>query len=281
MRKIKTKIAIVLLAVICLFGGNVTNVCASTLYSDTESNNSASEAQLIMTNAMTNAQKVSGSNTVYRYVSGTLSGEDEDWYKVSLLTSKSNYFTISGGTGYMYIDILNSNQETIQTFTYTSLSNSENVFRVNIATDGTYYIRIYHTLKTINSSYNFTIGNPQYLLGTYSHSFGSATLPAKGQWEQQVNLSTVSSIPNQAVGYKITVSGTSSSVSSKRYFYNEFFDSWVATKTGYYYDLPVTEASSLDQNWGVQYKSSSTTRQTFTPAFTINYVYPDLPANEQ
>ena len=143
MRKIKTKIAIVLLAVICLFGGNVTNVCASTLYSDTESNNSASEAQLIMTNAMTNAQKVSGSNTVYRYVSGTLSGEDEHWYKVSLLTSKSNYFTISGGTGYMYIDILNSNQETIQTFTYTSLSNSENVFRVNIATDGTYYIRIY------------------------------------------------------------------------------------------------------------------------------------------
>lgn len=281
MKKLKKKIMIAVLTAVCIMSGRSITAYASTAYSDTESNNSASEAQSITKNSMTYAQKVSGSSTLYRYVTGTLSGDDEDWYKVYLYEDDDNYFTISGGTGYTYIDILNSNQETIQTFSYLNSSSSENVFRVNVATDGLYYIRLYHTTTTINSSYHFTIGNPQYLLGSYTHEFGSATLPARGTWERYANLSTVSSIPNMAIGYKITVSGCTTSISSDRYFYNDFYGDWVATRTGYSYNLPVTESSILDQTWGVMYESSSTTNKTFTPQFTINYVYPDLPANEQ
>lgn len=55
---------------------------ASTIYTDTESNNSHEEAQIISKNAQTASQAVSGSTSVYRYVTGTLSYDDEDWYKV-------------------------------------------------------------------------------------------------------------------------------------------------------------------------------------------------------
>lgn len=57
-------------------------VYASTTYTDTESNDSHEEAQLVSRNAQTASQAVSGSTSVYRYVTGTLSYDDEDWYKV-------------------------------------------------------------------------------------------------------------------------------------------------------------------------------------------------------
>lgn len=57
-------------------------VYASTTYTDTESNGSHEEAQLVSRNAQTASQAVSGSTSVYRYVTGTLSYDDEDWYKV-------------------------------------------------------------------------------------------------------------------------------------------------------------------------------------------------------
>lgn len=80
-----------------------------------------------------------------------------------------------------------------------------------------------------------------------------------------------------AIGYKISIGGCTSSVSSKRYFYNEFYDQWVATKSTYSYSLPVTNSSLLDQVWGAKIVSTSSSSKTFSPTMTIRYVAPDLP----
>lgn len=281
MSKLKScnvKIFLAFALIMCILGLNAKEVYASTGYTDTESNNTAEQAQQISRNVMTYAQRVSGNTNLYRYVRGTLSGDDEDWYKVYLDSADDTYFDISGGTGYIFIDIYNSSLIKINTFTYLNNSTSTgHVFNVDALESGTYYIRLYHENINVNSSYYFTIGTPEYKLGTYTYNFSSITLNAKAQWEQQVNLASVDSIPNQAIGYKITVSGCTTSVSSKRYFYNEFYDSWVATKSGYYYNLPVTESSNLDQTWGIKYISTSTKNNTFAPQFTIDYVYPVLP----
>lgn len=281
MSKLKTsnvKIFLAFAVIMCILVLNANEVYASTGYTDTETNNTVEQAQQISRNVMTYAQRVSGNNSLYRYVRGTLSGNDEDWYRVYLDSTADTYFDISGGSGYIYIDIYDSDYNKINTFTYLNNSYSTgHVFKVNASESGTYYIRLYHENIKVNSNYYFTIGNPEYKLGTYTHNFSSITLKAKAQWEQKVNLASVYSIPNQAIGYGITVSGCTTSVSSNRYFYNEFFDGWVATKAGYYYNLPVTESSNLDQTWGIKYISSSTKNNTFSPQFTIDYVYPVLP----
>lgn len=281
MKKIVKNIFAIAFFVAITSSFGVLQVQAATQYTDTESNNSADEAQTITTNAMTYSQKVSGSTSLYRYVTGSLSdGNDEDWYKAYLYSNRDNYFTISRGTGTTFIDILDANQNVIYSFSYNGLSSSENVFRVDVAETEIYYIRLYHNIN-VTSNYKFVIGNPEYLLDSYTHAFGSQTLPARGSWERTVDLAMVSSIPNQAIGYKITVSGCTTSVCSERLFCNDFYGDWVATRTGYAYNLPVTESSALAQIWGIRYESTNTSNKTFTPEFTINYVYPDLPANEQ
>ena len=130
---------------------------------------------------------------------------------------------------------------------------------------------------SISATYNFTIGNPKYTLGSYTHTFKSTTLAAKGTWQDKVDLTLITSIPDGAIGYKISIGGCTSSVSSKRYFYNEFYDQWVATKSTYSYSLPVTNSSLLDQVWGAKIVSTSSSSKTFSPTMTIRYVAPDLP----
>ena len=281
MKRILKRMVLTMAMGMCLFGINMQATFAATEYTDTEDNGSASSAQLISSNVMTYAQRVAGNTSLYKSVRGQLTGSaDEDWYKVYLYQNRDNYFTITGGTGTMFIDILNESEETIRSFTYSSLSNAENVFNLEILRDGLYYIRLYHIVN-VNSSYKFIVGNPEYYLDSYTHKFGSQTLPAKGEWENYVNLTNNNNIPVGAVGYEIVVAGCSSSVCSDRFFYNEFYKDWVATKTGYKYSLPVTESSKLAQVWGVRYESTKSSSKSFNPEFTIYYVYPDLPANEQ
>lgn len=281
MKKLLKKMVIMFFLTMFISNFNVLAVQAITHYTDKENNNSANEAQIITVNTMTYTQKVSVNTSLYSYVTGNLIGkDDEDWYMLHLTSNQDTYFTINGNTGTIFIDILDSNQNVLQTFSYNGLSNSENVFKVKVEENKLYYIRLYHNVN-LTYSYNFTIGNPQYFLDSYTYKFGNQILPAKGKWEKQVDLTTISSIPKKAIAYEIAVGGCIPSVSSKRFFYNEFYHSWVSTKTGYKYNLPVTDSSKLAQVWGVKYESSNTSDKTFTPEFTISYVYPDLPQNEQ
>ncbi len=102
-------------------------------------------------------------------------------------------------------------------------------------------------------------------------------MAAKGTWQDKVDLTLITSITDGAIGYKISIGGCTSSVSSKRYFYNKFYDQWVATKLTYSYSLPVTNSSLLDQVWGAKIVSTSSSSKTFSPTMTIRYVAPDLP----
>ncbi len=276
------KIAIIVTMVMIYFTGvKSMDVYADTAYVDEEGNDSITEAQIVSANRMTYKHKVSNNRAYYNYVKGTLSGDDEDWYKVFIMSSDEEvYLTMDDSSDYTLIEVFDTNKKLLHTFTYTGRSNAENVFRIETEKQGYYYIRIYHATSS-EAKYYFTIGEPEYYLSSYTHKFDTVTLPAKGEWSDDVDLSEITSLPKKAVGYKITVSGCSTSVSSDRYFYNQYFGRWVATKTGYYYNLPVTQSSLLAQKWGIKLESSSSSKKTITPQFTIQYVYPDLPKDEQ
>lgn len=253
-------------------------VYASTAYTDAEPNDSYEQAQLISRNAQTAAQYVSNQSSVYRYVTGTLSNDDEDWYKVYLYSDDETYLDLNVGTGTIIVELYDSSNlfVPLDIFQFQKYGDT-NVYEVPVPESGSYYLRVYHTTTSISSTYYFTIGNPQYSLGTYTYKFNSITLAAKATWQDTVDLTLIADIPDRAIGYEVSVGGCTTSVSSKRYFYNEFYDSWVATKTTYSYSLPVTNSSLLDQVWGAKIISTSSSSKTFTPTMTIRYVAPDLP----
>ncbi|MCH5248283.1 MAG: hypothetical protein J1E98_00045 [Lachnospiraceae bacterium] len=254
-------------------------VYASTAYTDAEPNDSYEQAQLITRNAQTPAQYVSNQTSVYRYVTGTLSYDDEDWYKVYLYSDDENYLDLNVGSGTITVELYTSSNSVVPltTFEFQKYGDT-NVYSVPVPESGLYYLRVYHDTTSISSTYYFTIGNPQYTLGSYTHTFRSTTLAAKGTWDDTVDLSEISSIPENAIGYEISIGGCTSSVSSERYFYNKHYGHWVATKSTFSYSLPVSEtASSLDQEWGAKIVSTSSSSKTFSPTMTIRYVAPDLP----
>ncbi len=249
---------------------------AATAYTDKEPNNSYEEAQLIARNAQTPAQYVSNQTSVYRYVTGTLSNDDEDWYMVGLYTSNPVYLDLNPGAGTIYVDLYDSSNLDIPLDTYEFRKYGDtNVYEVPIPSDGTYYLRVYHTTTSISATYYFTIGNPQYTLGTYVHKFNPTTLASK--WEDSVNLRFRPDVPKGAIAYEITIGGCSSSVSSKRYFRNENSLGWTATKTTFSYSLPVADKSKLEQVWDAKMESTSTSSHSFTPTMTLRYVAPDVP----
>lgn len=273
--KLSSYLMVGMLAIMFSLGGK--HACyAMTTYTDNESNDSATEAQYCGKNAQTYAQTVSGNNSTYRIVKGTLTGaSDEDWYQIYLSCEKTVYLTLNAGNYTVNADIIDSNMKICEQHCYSGLK-SENVFKLSINTAGYYYVRIYHD-QEVNASYDFTIGNPRYYLSSFTKKFGTQTLPAKGEWTALLELSNNNNIPKDAVGYKISVQGCTSSISSSRYFYNEFYKEWVQTRTGYTYNLPVTDSSRLDQNWKVKYVSAQARQKSFSPEVKIYYVYPELP----
>ncbi len=267
---------IVALGVGLCFDGQT--VYAATGYADTEPNNSYEDAQLISRNAQTATQYVSAQSTVYRYVMGTLSYDDEDWYKVYLYSDNETYLDLNVGTGTIFVELYDSSNPNIplDRFEFQKYGDT-NVYEIPVPEDGLYYLRVYHTTVGFSSTYNFTIGNPKYSYGNYTYNFNPTTLAAKATWQDTVDLRAISEIPERAIGYEIVIGGCSSSVSSERYFCNESYKSWVATNITHLYKLPVTDASLLAQEWGAKIVSSSSSSHTFTPKMTIRYVAPKLP----
>lgn len=250
---------------------------AATAYTDKEPNDSYQEAQLIGRNAQTPGQYVSNQTSVYRYVTGTLSNDDEDWYMVGLYTSNPVYLDLNPGAGTIKVDVFDSSNliQPLDTYVFQKYGGTD-VYEVPISSDGTYYLRVYHDTTSISASYYFTIGNPQYTLGTYVHNFRATTLPSKGTFEDSIDLRLEPDVPKESKAYEVTVGGCTSSVSSKRYFYNEHLG-WVATKTTFSYDLAITDKAEMQQEWGVRIISTSTSSHSFTPTIRLRYVAPIIP----
>lgn len=266
---------VILGAGLCFSGQTV---YAATGYNDTEPNNSYEDAQLISRNAQTATQYVSGQSTVYRYVMGTLSYDDEDWYKVYLYSNSETYLDFNVGTGTIFVELYDSSNPNVPVDRYEFQKYGDtDVYEIPVVSDGLYYLRVYHSTIGISSTYNFTIGNPKYEFGNYTYKFKQTTLAAKSTWEDTEDLTRIAEIPDRAIGYEIVIGGCSISVSSERYFYNVSYDSWVATNITHSYKLPVTDASLLDQEWGAKIVSTSSSSHTFTPTMTIRYVAPKLP----
>lgn len=265
------------LALLCMFSGMFSLKVSAANYAEKEPNNSASEAQLVFANEETPADFVSGTKTRFNTISGSLSAGDEDWYKVSFLRGTNDntvYLDMAAGNNPIFIEIFNSDLQPLGNFEYRK--SSQQTFEIDSTGQSIYYIKLHQT-STASQSYKFTFGKPKYKYDSYTHRFTTTTLAAKGTWQDTVDLSAIHSIPEDAIGYEIFIGGCTSSVSSKRYFSNQLYTSWVATSPyEYTYKLPVTDASRIAQSWRAKLISTSTARNTITPIMTIRYVTPDI-----
>lgn len=246
-------------------------------YTDTEPNNTYNDAQAISRNTQTPMQFHSSRSNNYRDVTGTLSHDDEDWYSVYLYSDDENYLDLNSGYGTIIVSVYRSSDIDNPIDEYEFQKYGTEIVEVNVPTDGVYYLRVHHTVVSRDATYTFTIGNPRYYTDVYTYTFNAITLQPRATWSDTINLGTISGIPEKAIGYEVSVGGCTTSVSSKRYFYNDFFNNWVSTKSTYNYSLPVTDSSRLDQTWGAKIISTSSSSKTFSPNLTIRYIAPYLP----
>lgn len=211
-------------------------------------------------------------------MTGTLSKDDEDWYMVGLYTSNRVFLDLNPGAGTIYVGLYDSSNLNDPLFTYEFQKyGGPEVYEVRIPSDGTYYLRVYHDVTSISASYFFTIGNPQYTLGSYVYEFDRTTLPSKGTWEDFADLRFEPDVPKEAIAHEITIGGCLSTVSSKRYFRNQESSGWTTTGTTFSYTLAVTDKSRLDQRWEARMISTSTSSHSFTPTMRLRYVAPIIP----
>lgn len=288
-RKLATPILMSIAIIMMIFIANKTDAYASTEYSETEPNDTSSDAQLIGVNAQTMAQAVSANTSVYRFVSGDIDVSDEDWYKVSLSPGNDPiYIDMNVGTGTIYGELYSSSNLTtaIQTFTFEKYG--VKTYELDNITSGLYYIKLYYTLPSNSSSYTFTIGQPKYIQSSYTHSFGSWTIPAYFDWgptdsnndgiiDGTVPFTSITSIPDEAIAYYVKVEGGTASFSTHRYFRRPNENNWIAVNSYTFdYNIGVLDANRLNDDWIIRIVSDSSKSKTVTPKFVVYYIAPDL-----
>lgn len=260
---------------------------AATKTTEIEPNNSMSQAQTIDRN---NEDYSSPHNRYFgqSVVSGDISDvTDQDWYKVYLPANDNTILGINSedldGTG--YFDIYDKDSQLVK-----SILNRKDYsvrgatpFKVSIPKDGYYYINVHSNIRT--GSYLFFIGTPDYELNDYTYNApNSLTLtPTINSVQANYDLRGISSVPEKAVVYDISVEGRKQNYASdeKRSIKLDSDSYW--TDVTYDYsgnNVAVINKKYLQNIWSFKLDGRVSRYKryySFTPQITFRYVYPVLP----
>lgn len=124
-------------------------------------------------------------------------------------------------------------------------------YKLIIPKTGNYYIKVTSPLRL--GEYRFSIGGPNYKIGNYTYKAKNpCTLtPNKKSVQANYDLSNVSSIPDEAIVYYVSVSGTKKNRASSEYrsIKLESDRNWTSTAMyNYYADIPVISNKILKIN---------------------------------
>lgn len=264
------------------------NVKAENSY-EVEPNNSIEQAQTVRRNTVTLAKYastmyVAGKVSGQHIMNGKLEANDVDYYKFYLDPDDDNILDFKCFTSQRYIlDICTADGQPIEGNRFTCAKEGKNIFRVNISTEGAYYLRITHgSSSTVSKDYLFTIGNANCDSGTYAVSYDPQILGGTNPTFEvkEERFKKDNSLPNYAIVYQAILEGTPSRATSSREIRNERNTSW---KTAQNYtwkcDLVVNDTNALKQTWQIQYNAGSSTK-SIVPTLRMYYVYPLYPIEE-
>ncbi len=181
------------------------------------------------------------------------------------------------------INVCNADGQPIEGNIFSCAKHEPNVFRVNIPTEGAYYLEISHgSTPTVSKEYFFTMGNPNCDSGTYSASYGTQTLgPENPTFEvKEERLKKDNSLPNYAIVYQAVLEGAPTTATSSRKIRNESNPSWI-TAQDYTWkcNLVINDTNALKQTWQIQYNAGRSTK-SIVPTLRMYYVYPLYPIEE-
>lgn len=255
---------------------------------EVESNNTASEAQLIQRNNVNPSTVITGKYQGQNVVDGSISdASDVDWYRVYLPADNNTIFAMNS-TSLSYdsnIEILDENLNIVSAFKHIQDTKKLGAtpYKVKISKEGYYYVKISSVVR--GGKYLFTIGGPNYTVDQYTYDSPNALTitPRETSDTMSFDLTRVSSIPDGAVVHEVTFGGTrrnrpldetrSLKLSSDR--------SWTTTST-YTYNAQFAVVSNklLKSRWDAKLEGSVskyTKYYSLTPSITFRYVYPELP----
>ncbi|MBK1811925.1 hypothetical protein JHL18_14990 [Clostridium sp. YIM B02505] len=262
-------------------------VFAATI-NEVEPNDSTSTAQLIQKNNEDPSKVVTGNYDGQNVVIGSITSSiDEDWYKVYLPANSNTILGINStslsATG--FFDIYDESLNLVKSISYQKNSAyfGATPYYVNITVAGYYYVKAYSPLTT--GEYRFFIGGSDYTVNTYTYNASSAlTLtPTTSSVQAVYDLRNVTSIPNNAVVYYVSLQGTktNSATNQSRSIKVYSDSSWITTSSySYVANVPVISNKLLKNQWAFKLDgtvSTSTAYFKLTPQITFSYVYAVLP----
>ncbi|EDU38738.1 hypothetical protein B2H94_02610 [Clostridium sporogenes] len=261
---------------------------AGTVLDEVEPNNSPEQAQMMEKNNVNPSGVVKGDYTGQFVAAGKISDKsDEDWYKVLLSENNSTLLTVYSAqlndTG--IFDIYDENMNRIKSINHHQdvMVFGESAYKVVIPKTGNYYIKVTSPLRS--GEYRFSIGGPNYKRGDYTYKAkNSCTLtPNKKSVQATYDLSSISSIPNEAIVHYISISGRKENRATSEYrsIKLESDRNWTSTAMyNYYADIPVISKKILKNKWMFKLEgnvSKYTEYYSLTPEITFKYIYPVLP----
>lgn len=266
---------------------------AGTTTAEVESNNSVATAQTINRNLVTAATTIDASYDGQNVVKGSLSsGTDVDWYKVYLpagtqILSINSTALSSDGIWNIYstdgdlIDRVYHTQNSSKYFGATP-------YKITIPSSAFYYIKVASSSANISGDYLFSIGNPNYNVNSVSYTAPSSLTLTTSTTSAQAtyNLGSLN-VPNNAIAYKVNISGSKTNNASNQYRYIKAYkdSSWIRSAS-YTYDanIPVMNNDYVKDNWMVKVTgnvSSSSRPFTLYPNLYFSYVYAVVPDFEK
>lgn len=197
---------------------------------------------------------------------------DEDWYSTTLEADSDNYFSFTCNSGLYSICLYDSDGILDENNMYDTVYSS-GTYDFEVAETGTYYIQI---SCSSSGTYNFSIGNVLYRVASYQYSGESLSLTKGETLTDTFNLSENTEIPEGAIIYQVSLSGGSSTTTSKRGIKPTEGSTWLTTSiTPWKITVDVSSNYLLKQSWDVEYIAKKTV--TISPVDTFYYIYPLLP----
>lgn len=156
-------------------------------------------------------------------------------------------------------------------------------YRVNIPSSGYYYVKVSNNI--LGGDYLFTIGSPNYSVGSYNHvaNKGLVLTPTISSVEGTYDLRNVSAIPNGAIAYNLSIEGTKINRVSSEYRSFKLDSDYSWSRTAPYSwnaKIDVNNNKTLKNIWKVKLDGrvfDESKPFSLTPELRFNYVYPILP----
>lgn len=240
-----------------------------------ESNNTKSEAQLILANAETAEDAVNDSGRPGQHtVSGSIGLNDEDWFKVQL-SKGMQYVTLNSNSMYdsFNIEVFGPDNNSVYKMTYLKTVSGTMAFRFIAPMNGYYYVRILPGTTTVN--YLMLIGTPTYTVEHCEIELERVIMENRSNFMTKFNLQNISSLPEGAIVYMVTVRGVGNTAVKSISLKN--LDNYAKVDLNKY-SWNKNELESLNMllksEWEITYGYNKDIE--FTPTIVMYFVYPIL-----